>query len=329
MQSTPLDNIPEINISQPLKSTTQETSDKSKQPNAPEMQLIPQKNLKENEEADSSISSSRSESILSENETSPSKSKGANYCVPENNCTNADSRMETDSNGKSDDELNEHRSFRSNGECDNLNLPEPAHGPAGRLASDTSDAVSRTSRESGYFSCSSANESPPLQVQASGVKIIVDPNDPVDSKEIESKAVNHIEPVPEESEDDTVRSAPEHQGQGSSCKQDFDNAANISNSNAKEHNELQKENHCSSENAEFQGKLSISKRHDRVSVKDINKKLGELDHLAPTASMAMDASFELTYVDRVILELIETERMYVRALEDILAVSLVITITSA
>ena len=58
-----------------------------------------------------------------------------------------------------------------------------------------------------------------------------------------------------------------------------------------------------------------------VSPKDINKKLSEVDYLSPIATMAMVANPLLTYVDRIILELLETERMYVRALEDILAVS--------
>ena len=58
-----------------------------------------------------------------------------------------------------------------------------------------------------------------------------------------------------------------------------------------------------------------------VSPKDINKKLSEVDYLSPIATLAMVANPNLSYVDRVIIELLETERMYVRALEDILAVS--------
>uniref|UniRef100_H2ZF63 DH domain-containing protein n=1 Tax=Ciona savignyi TaxID=51511 RepID=H2ZF63_CIOSA len=64
---------------------------------------------------------------------------------------------------------------------------------------------------------------------------------------------------------------------------------------------------------------SSMKKHNAVSVRDINKKLSEVDHLSPVSTMAMLADPHLTYVDRIILELIETERMFVRALEDVLA----------
>ncbi|CAK8692802.1 unnamed protein product [Clavelina lepadiformis] len=68
-----------------------------------------------------------------------------------------------------------------------------------------------------------------------------------------------------------------------------------------------------------QNSIGNGKIHAEVSVRDINKKLSEIDHLSPVATMAMVADPQLTHVDRVILELLETERMYVRALEDILA----------
>nr|XP_039258912.1 uncharacterized protein LOC120335475 isoform X1 [Styela clava] len=53
--------------------------------------------------------------------------------------------------------------------------------------------------------------------------------------------------------------------------------------------------------------------HDRQ-----NKNLDDVDALAPVANLAMIANPDLSYVDRVILELLETERMYVRSLKDIL-----------
>ena len=57
--------------------------------------------------------------------------------------------------------------------------------------------------------------------------------------------------------------------------------------------------------------------HDRH-----NKDLNDVDHLAPVANLAMVVNPDLSYVDRIILELLETERMYVRSLRDILTVSI-------
>lgn len=51
-----------------------------------------------------------------------------------------------------------------------------------------------------------------------------------------------------------------------------------------------------------------------------DKDLNHVDHLSPVATMAMLANPELSYVDRVILELLETEQMYVKSLRDILTV---------
>ena len=320
MQSTSLDNIRETNLSTSIETNRQEnTSDTTKQPDNSDMQLIPQKSFKENENANNSCDS---EAILPENRQSPSKSRTTCEASADHAISGAGADPETDASGKTDEQINE--SIALNEVCENLNLPESsAPSSITRPASMTSVTSSRTSRESGYFSSSSANESPQLQLQSNGIEITIDEDE---HEEDENAARStHIISVPEEKEED-LKSSREDLDQ-SSTNQSNDESLNtdkpINEKSSKQqasYNQLHvNQNHC-----ETLTRHQVPKRHDRVSVKDINKKLGEIDHLAPTASMAMDASFQLTYVDRVILELIETERMYVRALEDILAVSFVV-----
>lgn len=85
-----------------------------------------------------------------------------------------------------------------------------------------------------------------------------------------------------------------------------------------------KNHHCSSTSSpvnkekldEIARKRAVFKAHDG------NQDINNVDHLAPVSTAAMLANPDLSYVDRVILELLETERMYVRSMMDILTVSL-------
>jgi len=324
MQSTSLDNIRETNLSTSVEPNLEKnTNETTKDPNNLEMQLIPQKDLKVNENANNSIPPCHSEAILPENRQSPSELRTDSDVLDDNALPRADAYPETDASGKTDEEINESIPFENNGDCERLNLPESSKASSiARLASMTSVASSRTSRESGYFSCSSSNESPQLQLQPNGIEITIDEDANERETEKNSTHTPQIESVPEEKDEDIRRSMEDlHQSSKNHSNDESLNGDKPTNKDSTKQKFSYNEHRINQNHCETQNKQEVPKRNDRVSVKDINKKLGEIDHLAPTASMAMDASFQLTYVDRVILELIETERMYVRALEDILAVS--------
>ena len=177
---------------------------------------------------------------------------------------------------------------------------------SGRPTSLSSVASSRTSRSSDYFSSASASEShQQLVSDCSGTQFDFS----VESTEADSAAIRStlnkvVESVQEEEEaeegfvdDDNVDPLKENQSKH------YNNSSN------------------KLERGKFRDHAMKIDCENEISVKDINKKLSEVDHLSPIATMAMVANPKLTYVDRIVLELLETETMYVRALEDILGVS--------
>ena len=310
MQSTELDRK-EINATSTFNSKAKEKKIVTKKIHAQavDMQLISQKSLKGDEETRSTISSAPSQSVLAENKQSPSKSISISDDDVVKSCLKngiLNSHLE---DAKTETEPSDLVSSTKELSSSHLDVD------AVRPVSVTSVTSSRTSRESGYFSGSSNNESPSLVVHCNGTQISTESTDVQAQKNDFQPAKKSMGSVPEEREEDLKKE---------------EKVSNKSMEKAKPQISSKRssmlENQVSLNNNTSQERLCprvISKRHQRVSVKDINKKIGEIDPLVPMASMAMDASFQLTYIDRVILELIETERMYVRALEDILAVSII------
>jgi len=191
--------------------------------------------------------------------------------------------------------------------CENDSIPH-SHG-SGRPTSFSSVTSSRTSRGSDYFSSSSAIESHQTN---SHFDIQSDSADPDASavRPLLNKVVE--ESVHEEDEEGFVD----------------DNDISPNSLEAKNNHMNNSSNKLENERVSEPTAKTPSSGVDRengalVSPKDINKKLSEVDYLSPIATLAMIANPNLSYVDRVIIELLETERMYVRALEDILAVSFV------
>lgn len=78
-----------------------------------------------------------------------------------------------------------------------------------------------------------------------------------------------------------------------------------------------KENKSKRSSSARNSRSSAFVAHDRR-----NKDLNDVDHLSPVANLAMIVNPDLSYVDRVLLELLETERMYVKSMRDILTVSI-------
>lgn len=174
----------------------------------------------------------------------------------------------------------------NHGETENLIVPFTG----GRPPSLSSMSSTRTSRSSGYFS--SANSVTQFDCQP-------------DVNEFETGNRPTLKKVEEEEEEKS--NDPHHQ------REKFNN--NNNNNIAKE-----KAFHSPLGPMPYSAPKKRESLH-KTSAKEMNERLEKVDHLSPIATMAMIANPQLTYVDRVILELLETERMYVRALEDILAVS--------
>nr|XP_009861732.2 uncharacterized protein LOC100184701 [Ciona intestinalis] len=164
------------------------------------------------------------------------------------------------------------------------------------LSSVTSTLSSRTSRGSDYFSSASTGENGQVTSYRHGTfELLPDVREVVPRKTSQTFRLHDSVREEEEGSDDEAPELPPKT--------------------------LKKENGVSKHltlprNTRFNPPTT---KPNTVSVRDINKKLREVDHLSPVSTMAMLADPHLTYVDRIILELIETERMFVRALEDVLA----------
>ena len=189
-------------------------------------------------------------------------------------------------------------------ESDNISLPRDF----GRPTSLSSVTSSRTSRGSDYFSSSSGIDGhPSVTVQNSGLELHSEIT-VVDGPGNRAVLNKVVESVPEEEEgfvDDNILAPDSREGEmqklieSTSNKLESEKFSNgVSKSLSKDEKEISKV----------------------VSPKDINKKLSEVNFLSPVATQAMVSNPDLSYVDRIVIELLETEGMYVRALEDILAV---------
>ena len=167
--------------------------------------------------------------------------------------------------------------------------------PGGRPPSLSSMSSTRTSRSSGYFSSANSVTQFDCQCDANDVE---PGNRPTLNKVVES--------LVEEEEEERLNDVMSQPSKSNTPEKHYNNSNNNAISFV-----------APSPYSSFKKNETLH----RVSAKEINERLEKVDHLSPISTMAMTANPQLTYVDRVILELLETERMYVRALEDILAVS--------
>ena len=269
------------------------------QQNPHDMQLISQKDFIQNKEHENCISITDSDSVTSENQQSPSKSNSEYGSVSTNSRSRPNGILKK---GKVEREMeiDKTSSAQENYQCEDGEIAPPSV----RTPNSSSLYPMQTSRESGYFSSPGGIEVKLPQHLDNPIYVAV----PDEIPEAKAKVLN--EHIYETITVEAKARKPVIKNGTKPCS----DPSSVESSNEKKTKQDPK-NFCSHT-------LPLPKRKERVSKKDINKKLGEVDNRQPVASMAMDPRYELTYVDRVILELVETERMYVRALEDILAVSL-------
>jgi len=170
-------------------------------------------------------------------------------------------------------------------------------GRPSSMSSWASSMSSRTSRSSDYFPATCSSEAHLSLLPSSGLPQL---NYPIDTPLTRYAAQSRVDAVDEEDEEELK-----------TCTGSDVTLSRI---------EDQTNADCDLKLSKSPATCNNTKQEKVVSVKDINKKLSEVDLRSPIASGAMLANPELSYVDRIILELLETERMYVRALEDILGV---------